>query len=658
VILTHIRWIRSWHSSTDSVLAYAGKELARYLRKLTGAASGRPDAPDVLGVREMADRSGTAWLGICDQMPVPGGASSAETLTPASWDDGYAIWADETGLYIAGRNGRSVLFGVYAFLELQGVRYLRPGFEGEVTPRVESLRLPEAPIVEQPRYRHRGVCIEGAPSIAHALEMVDWCAKKRMNTVFLQFLSSRYFYNLWYERPYNPDHADSTVSEAEALVLDDQVIASMKKRGLVLHRVGHGWTSAAFGMPRSGWVTADEEVPPQYVRWLAEVNGERALFGGVPINTELCYSHPPAFEAFVETVVRYCEGHPELDVVHVWLSDATNNKCECDACRKLSISDWYARIINALSEALYHRVPRVRFVFLAYIELLWAPGQVALDNLHGNAILMFAPIARCYGHSLADSGCDDGEAWPHPALNQYAASHYNAFYAQRLADWCKAYGGDSFVYDYHLMWANWDQMTDTYIARLYHEDLQHLKGMGLDGIVSCQSFRVFYPSGLAVTALAEALWDPDVPWDEMRGRYLAAAFGEHAAFAGEYLATLESFLEPGDPHRRVMPLSNADAIKLAACAAFLESSLAEMQAWQETETDRARRKSFDLLGHHATWLQSIVRAYQARRAGDAEEAERQFEAAADYLRRTEPKYSTYIDTMLALRVVERAKRRE
>ena len=260
--------------STPAVLAYAAGELARYLRQMTGT------APHVLGVRERTDRANAAWLGICDQVSLPNGTPSQAALTPAPWDDGYALWADEEGLTIAGRNARSVLFGVYAFLERQGVRFLRPGgYEGEVIPWGEPLWLPEEVVVEQPRYRHRGVCIEGAPSIAHVLDMVDWCAKKRLNTVFLQFLSSRYFYNLWYERPYNPDHSDRGVGEEEALALDDQVIASMKERGLVLHRVGHGWTSAAFGMPRSGWVTADEEVPPQVLAYELTTNGpDDALF--------------------------------------------------------------------------------------------------------------------------------------------------------------------------------------------------------------------------------------------------------------------------------------------------------------------------------------------------------------------------------------------
>jgi hypothetical protein len=403
-------------------------------------------------------------------------------------------------------------------------------------------------------------------------------------------------------------------------------------------------------------VTAGDKVPAQYEPWLAEVNGERALFREIPINTELCYSHGPAFDGFVETIVAYCEQHPELDVVHVWLSDATNNKCECDACRELSISDWYAKLINELSRVLKQRTPKTRFVFLCYIELLWAPETIEIDPSVDNAIMMYAPIARCYGHAFDDPVCDDGEPWPRPPLNQFRASSFNAFYVQRLQEWRAAFGGDSFSYDYHLMWANWLQMTDTRLAWLYHQDLQHLLELGLDGIVSCQSFRVFYPTGMAMAALAESLWNPDVPWEEMRERFLQAAYGEHASYVGEYLAKLEGFLDTGDPHWRTPPLSNADEHKLGACAAFLEGALAELRARCEATLVRASKKSIELLTYHIQLLQYVVRGYQARLAGDETRAESEFDQAAAFLQRTEPKYSAYIDTMLALRFLERAKR--
>jgi hypothetical protein len=180
--------------------------------------------------------------------------------------------------------------------------------------------------------------------------------------------------------------------------------------------------------------------------------------------------------------------------------------------------------------------------------------------------------------------------------------------------------------------------------------------MGLDGMVSCQSFRVFYPSGLAMAALAEALWDPDVPWEEMRRCYLEAAYGKDAGWAGAYLETIETYLDTGDPHWRTLPLSNADEAKLDACAAFLDASLSEAEARREAVGDRTRRRSLDLLVHHITFLQHMVAAYRARLAGETNKADEAFDDAAEHLRRTEPEYSTYIDTMLALRAVERARR--
>jgi hypothetical protein len=226
---------------------------------------------------------------------------------------------------------------------------------------------------------------------------------------------------------------------------------------------------------------------------------------------------------------------------------------------------------------------------------------------------------------------------------------------QRLADWRAVFGGDSFCYDYHLMWANWQQMTDTRIARIYHQDLQQFKALGLDWIVSCQSFRVFYPTGMAMSVLAESLWDPDLSWEERRARFLRAAYDEHASYVGEYLDKLEMYLDTGDPHWRTPPLSNADEAKLAACAAFLDRSHAEICARQKDTLQRASKKSMELLGYHARLLKYVVRAYQARLAGDEEQARATFDEAAAFLRRTEPKYSGYIDTMLALRYLDRAK---
>lgn len=175
------------------------------------------------------------------------------------------------------------------------------------------------------------------------------------------------------------------------------------------------------------------------------------------------------------------------------------------------------------------------------------------------------------------------------------------------------------------MWAVGRQLTDTVVARIFHADLQDLKRIGLDGIISCQSFRVFHPSGLAMSALAECLWTPDVPWEEMRQAYLEAAFGQPAAYADEYLKQTESFLDTGDPHWRTPPLSNANGEKLASCAAFLQTARAGLALRRKATPDKARRRSPDLLTHHARLLHFIVRSYQARLTGETERANRELD---------------------------------
>jgi len=638
--VTKVRWLRTGSRESDLTLAHAARQLSRYVERLTGQVWSIKSAK--------AHRAGadTAWLGICDALPEP----PSGALTTAPWDDGFAVWAEDEQLFVAGRNARSVLFGVYAFLESQGVRFLRPGPAGEVIPSLKDVTLPAEPIADAPRHRHRGLCIEGAPSINHALAVVDWAAKNRFNTIFLQFFSSRYFYNRWYEHKYNTLYRGHEISDAQALALDERIIAAMKRRGQVFHRVGHSWTSAAFDMPRSGWVTADDsEIPEEFAHFPAELDGERKLFHGIPINTEICYSYQPAFDRFVENIVKYAEEHPEIDVVHVWLSDAPNNKCECEECRPLSISDWYAKVINALSAELSKRAPNTRFVFLCYFELLWAPEKVTIEDPEGKAIMMFAPISRCYAHALNDPECTDGEVWERPELNKFSAPHSNAYFIDRLREWRKAFQGDSFDFDYHLMWANWRQCTDTLVARVIWEDLKVLKDLELDGIVSCQSWRNFYPSGLASAALAQGLWNPDDSWEDFRHRYLETAYGPHAEAADVYLARTQELLATDDPHWQKPPFSTMDGAALNEADSYLKAAQADLSARRKAETNRVYRRSLELLAHHAEFLRHLVAAYQARAASKPALANLEVDRAADYLRRTEARLSMYMDTELALR---------
>ena len=336
------------------------------------------------------------------------------------------------------------VFGVYTFLETQGARFVRPGPAGEAIPAIADVTLPSTPIVEIAHYRHRGVCIEGATSLDHALGMVDWCRRRRgSNTVFLQFIHSGYFYNQWYERKYNPKHAGTPLTEAEALQYDEQLIAAMQRQRADLPPRWAWLDQCGVRDATLGWVTETAPVPPDAVRWLAEVKGERKLFADIPINTELCYSFQPAFDAFVETIVRYCEAHPELDVVHVWLSDAFNNKCECADCRPLTDRRLVHQVVNALSEALHHRTTKAR------VSSSWPISSSGGRRSRCRSTTGTATPSSCSRQSPAASATRwaiQRATTVRMATAAPQSAHglaQNAFYRRILPAWRQAFAGDS-----------------------------------------------------------------------------------------------------------------------------------------------------------------------------------------------------------------------
>ena len=616
--------------SDDPAVVFAANEFARYARKMAAkrlsvkrAAQYEPGQPGV-------------WLGLGPDFA--GAADSS--LTPSRWDDGFQLKQTAGQLLIAGANARSVLFGVYAYFERLGARWIRPGPRGEWLPKLDAWPPEETfDVTERAAYRHRGVCIEGAPAIEHALGLIDWMAKKRMNAFFLQFRHGGTFWDRWYSRDYNPYYGQPhKLIDEECYAYDAQTIVAAKQRGMMVHRVGHGWTAAAVGLRPFGWQTTDEQVAPDKQRWLAELNGQRGLFKQIPINTELCYSHRPAFEGLLDEVMQYAEAHPEVDVLHFWLSDATNNKCECADCAALSPADWYARLVNALSERLYQIDPDKRFVFLSYFESWWAPEQTMIESQRGNAIFMFAPIVRCFRHTLADETCTSDFPAERPPINHVTMPRDNRSYQRFLQDWWKMFSGDSFLFDYHLIWPVHAQLSDVELARVLHQDMRDLRQLGLNGMVSCQVLRIFWPTGLPMTAMAEALWDADSSWEQVKRSYFAGAYGEDAAWVDGYLAGLEALLYDRPPHEKPI-LTPEQPEQARAILAYLEQHAGELAARQKRAASPAYRESLALLVHHNQFLKLLCGVVTG---------EQKPQAAKDWLLRSERRVHPFLDVPFLL----------
>ncbi len=269
----------------------------------------------------------------------------------------------------------------------------------------------------------------------------------------------------------------------------------------------------------------------------------------------------------------------------------------------LTPPDWSARLVNALSERLYRIDTQRRFVFLSYFESWWPPERETISSERGNAIFMFAPITRCFRHALTDPDCASDFPLDRPALNHVGMPRGNQAYLRFLEQWRQAYAGDSFVYDYHLIWAVFEQLTDTAIARVLHQDMRDLGRLGLNGMVSCQVMRCFWPTGLAMAALAETLWNAGADWDALRKSHFAAAYGEEAGRVASYLDALDALLFSGPAHERGSVLTAGRADQARGVLAHVRKHRPDLTRMWRGAPDPARRESLSLLLHHNRLLE-------------------------------------------------------
>ena len=320
--------------------------------------------------------------------------------------------------------------------------------------------------------------------------------------------------------------------------------AEIHKRGLWLHKVGHGWTCLPFGVEARGWFEMEERALPDAIRpYLAQIRGKRGLWNNLPLNTNLCYSDPAVQQRMAESVAAYCANHPDVDIVHIWLADDSNNQCECDACSQLRPSDYYVQILNRIDRLLTQQGSRTRIVFLVYVDLLWAPVQERIEN-QNRFILMFAPITRTYSRSFAEETEDDGAPVPPYNRNKLIFPKSVPANMALLRGWQSWFHGDSFDFDYHLWMDHYRDPGYYQSARVLQQDMTHLADISLNGLVSCQGQRVSFPTGLPMWVMAGTLWNRMADFATLSSAYFRQAFGEDGPLAEAYLERLSDAFDP------------------------------------------------------------------------------------------------------------------
>ena len=431
-------------------------------------------------------------------------------------------------LVLTGSNERSVLYAVYAFLEKLGIKWIYPGEEGEVILKKDNPDLFGFNIHHKASLKNRGIVIEGAVKFSQIIDFVDWMAKKRMNHFFMQFRNSYNFYK-WF---------DNSIDKKKTLEYDEALIREIKKRGMILERVGHGWISQSMGLEKEGWDKTEEKIPEEKKVFIAKVNGKRELWKDVAIDTQICMSNEKATEEVINCVCSYAKKHPEVDVLAFWIADQLNNLCECTRCMKHHPSDLYIRLVNRLAEKLFKVNPKMKLEVAAYANVIEAPKSEIIKNKDGNVVFIFAPITRCWIHALNDYNCRSSEPlkfWPE--INQIGEIG-NKEYIKFLKDWLQRFDGDNYMFEYYNWFWGCRDFISTELPEVISKDIKSYPSLGVKGIISVGTERAFWPSGIAINVFAETSWDIKKDYSIIEKEYLENAFEKDSEEVKKYIHDL------------------------------------------------------------------------------------------------------------------------
>ncbi len=624
----------------DETVKFAYNELCRYLKMAEPALLIKN-----LASKEYKKGETKLWVGMD-----PDFDELLPEVKDRKLDDGIYINVENGAGIITGTNSRSVLIAVYRFLKELGFSWVRPGADGEILP--ESL--PEkysVKICEAAAYRHRAVCIEGAVSCDHVKNVIDWIPKASMNGYYIQFRVPFTFFDRWYS------HKDNPKLEAEPISYDDiaEIMALLEEeislRGLMYHTVGHGWTCEPFGIRGLGWDKVEDDLSDDVRSKLALVDGKRELWGGVPLNTSLCYSNPKVRELMSDAVLEYCKNNPRADYVHFWLADGHNNNCECEECKKKIPSDYYVMILNEVDRKLTEAGIDTKIVFLMYCDLLWVFEEGEIKN-PDRFLMMFAPITRSYTTAYADFD-DSEEVVPAPYVrNKLELPKRVEENVAHLRSWQAKFSGDSVDFDYHLMWDHLKDPGYYRCAEILFADAQGLDKIGLNGYISCQLQRAAFPTGLPMEMMAKGLWSKEYNFDTEAKKYFADAFGKDSEMAREYLKTLsEQFVPPYV--RGELEDVNLDVAKSVADAKKTINAFEETIRKNIEENTGNIRRSWEYLAYHGKLNLCFADMIIAKAEGDIERCMKYVDDIIDYVRKIEIEVHSTLDLFEYINVIRK-----
>jgi hypothetical protein len=290
-------------------------------------------------------------------------------------------------------------------------------------------------------------------------------------------------------------------------------------------------------------------------------------------------------------------------------------------------------MLNELDAKLTAAQIATKIVFLAYVDLLWPPQKQRVQN-PDRFLLMFAPITRSYSTAFTDAKTE-GLKLPPFRRNKLKFPSDPGMNLAFLQAWEAQFPGDGFDFDYHFMWDHFKDPGQYALAKVLHKDVRGLDAIGLNGFMSCQLQRIFFPTGLGMTVLGRTLWDKRLKLGDIAADHFAACFGDGSDGALAYMKKLSKLFSPSVIRREGGEPELGAAIsnwrKIPGAVAGAEAMVTRGLG----STDPCHAHSWRLLGRFGDLCKLMSAALLARHTGTPEAARRSAWDLVDWAREHE-----------------------
>lgn len=397
--------------------------------------------------------------------------SAAESIR----NDGFLLYADESGLYIVSKIPRGVLYGAYDFFRrFAGARWIFPEKKGEFIDRKPTWSVGDFQIVSNPGFQYREFNLVSSYS-CH--ETMKWMLRNKMQvSVAKMRQQNSYDWNQW----------------GQPLILGGHIFSSLLDDGLFRKH-------------------------PEY---FAMVNGKRIPQKNArrQWQAQPCATNPEGLKIMGDALVKMLRDNPGAERLLI-LNNDTGGWCECAECAKLGDEDSSANrfwnIANSLAERARAAIPGLLADVHGYQNFQAPPTKITpLEGVGVNICVHH----RCYVHSMNDPHCE-----------------YNERYREILGAWKEKKVKSLGTYEYTNCLPGWGYLP---LERILAEDITFYHRTGFskytDEVLPLDGFSRGKPmpetpyrgSILAHYIQAVFLWNPDEDFNSVYEDAISRLYGE------------------------------------------------------------------------------------------------------------------------------------